>query len=86
MNVPPYLKAFFSGCDDRRYIHRVTIGDLTEALARARTLDGDVAPGFRFVPATVVEQSSINRKCRMTKVRAGSIPALVLTGILYYPY
>src|SRR5258708_39134513 len=85
MNATPYPKPFFRGCDDRRYIRRVTIGDLTEALAGARILDGDVAPRFRFVPSTVVEQSSISRKCRTAKIRAGSIPALVWTGILSCP-
>jgi len=54
MNVTPYPKARLGGCDDRRNIGRVTVGDLTEALSSPRTLDRKVAPGFRFVPFAVV--------------------------------
>jgi hypothetical protein len=61
MNVSPKPKRSLSGRDDRRDIRHVTIGDFTEALTSARTLDSDVAPGFRFVPSSVIVQSSIRR-------------------------
>jgi hypothetical protein len=61
MNVSPKPEPSLSGRDDRSDIRHVTIGDFTEALTSAGTLDGDVAPGFRFVPSTVIVQSSIRR-------------------------
>jgi hypothetical protein len=61
MNVSPKPKPSLSGRDDRRDIRCVTIGDFTEALTSARALNGDAAPRFRFVPSTVVVQSSICR-------------------------
>jgi hypothetical protein len=81
MNVSPKPTRSLSGRDDRRDIRHVTIGDFTEALTSARTLDGDVAPGFRFVPSTVIVQSSIRRQCRAAKVLAGPIP--LLAGMLH---
>jgi len=48
------------------------------------------APVVVFVVPTVSfsksGQAANYLRRRMAKVRAGSIPALVLTGILYYPY
>jgi len=61
MNVSPKPKAPLGGCHDRPDIRRVAIGDFTEALTSARTLDGDPMAGFRVVPSTVVVQPSIRR-------------------------
>jgi hypothetical protein len=86
MNVTPHPKARLGGCNDRRNIGRVTVGDLTKALTSPRTLDREVAPGFRFVPSAVVVQPSISWQCRATKVRAGSIPIPLLAWLLYNGY
>jgi hypothetical protein len=83
MNVSPKLKPVLSGRDDRSDIRHATIGDFTEALTSARTLEGDVAPGFRFVPSTVVVQSSIRRWCLTARVRAGSNAILLRAGMLH---
>jgi hypothetical protein len=61
MNVSPKPKPSLSGRHDRRNIRHVTIGDFTEALTSAGTLDSDAVPGFRFVPSTVIVQFSIRR-------------------------